>query len=431
LFSTFAKKELKEYDKIVRIDKNKQFFLGKPKECLFNKKSNQNKYSLKKCSSGEDMLESPDDLTLLIMKDGGINIELYANKFINIGNSKTQYENIKKVELFWIESFRLLLGIKELIQHGLLHNDLKPQNIVYNETSQRINFIDFGLMSVFDEVVNLSIQNTNHYANQPYWAYPFETILYNKSKFIKFCQMSQHERERYILNLCKNNSVKTFLFYENQCITDKERMNIFLNDLYSFFIFNFNYPKINDYVLNKEDYVKENHKQFLLNSLSTVDIYGLGISFNYMLSKTKHLLNDRMRTEFSNLFYLMITPNPFKRIKIDCLINNYESILKTNGLFEKYSNNFSSFLLPKEVDTKLNKIIKGITTSIQTKESFIVKNADKTILEMSCLPNKTFNPLNKKCVEPCKKGFVRNKSFKCVMKTLSKKNGGSRKNKKF
>jgi hypothetical protein len=88
--------ELKEYDKIMRIDKNKQFFLGKPKECIFNEENNQNKVSLKECSSGEDMLEYPEDLTLLIMKDGGINIELYANKFINIGNSKTQYENIKK-----------------------------------------------------------------------------------------------------------------------------------------------------------------------------------------------------------------------------------------------------------------------------------------------------------------------------------------------
>lgn len=427
LFSTFAKKELKEYDKIVKIDKNKNFYLGKPKECDFNNNNTKNKDSLRECSNGEDMLESSNDLTLLIMEDGGINLELYANKFINVGNSKTQYENIKRVEIFWIESFRLLLGIKELIQHGIIHNDLKPQNIVYNENTQRVNFIDFGLMSIFDKVIESSIKSINHYATQTYWAYPLETILYNEKNFIKFCEMNKNEREHYILNLCKENSVKTFFFYESQCITSKERMNMFLNDLYSFFIFNFNYPKINDYVLNKKEYEKENHKHFLINSLSTIDIYGLGISFNYMLSKTKHLLSDQMRTDFSNLFYLMITPNPFKRIKIDCLINKYELILKTNGMLEKYSINFSSFLLPNEIETKLNKIIKGITTSIQTKESYIVKNADKTILELSCLPNKIFNPLSKKCVESCKKGYIRNKSFKCISKSLLKRKGGSRK----
>jgi hypothetical protein len=98
LFSNFAKKELKEYDKIANIDKKRNFYLGKPKECDFNNNNTKNKDSLRECSNGEDMLESSNDLTLLIMEDGGINLELYANKFINVGNSKTQYENIKRVE---------------------------------------------------------------------------------------------------------------------------------------------------------------------------------------------------------------------------------------------------------------------------------------------------------------------------------------------
>jgi serine/threonine protein kinase len=427
LFSTFAKKELKEYDKIGRIDKTKQFYLGKPKDCQFNTKDKENQNSLNKCSVAEDMLKTPEDLTLLIMEDGGINLEIYANQFVTMGNSKTQFDNIKRVEIFWMEAFRLLLGIKELLQHGIVHNDLKPQNIVYDEKKQRINLIDFGLMSVIDDIITSSSHNTNYYANQTYWAYPLETSLYNKIKFDKFCEMNQSEREEYIIKLCKDTSVKTFLFYENQCITDKERMKTYLNDLYSFFIFNFNYPKTNDYVLSRQEYEKENHLQFLVNSLSTIDIYGLGISFNYMFSKTRHLLNEGMRKEFSKLFYLMITPNPYKRIKIDSLVNSYEMILKTNGLFEKHSTKFSSFLLPREMESKLNKIIKGITSSIQTKESIIVKDADKTVLEMNCFPKKTYNPLSKRCVKSCKKGYTRNKSFKCISKKKSKSVGGSRK----
>ena len=117
----------------------------------------------------------------------------------------------------------------------------------------------------------------------------------------------------------------------------------------------------------------------------------------------------------------MITPNPFKRIKIDTLINSYEMILKDNGLFDKYPHKFQSFLLPTPFESKINKVIKGITTSIQTKESIIIKNADKTIFEMSCGNNKTFDLLKKKCVNKCKKGYVRNKKFTCVSKKNMKK----------
>jgi tRNA A-37 threonylcarbamoyl transferase component Bud32 len=48
--------------------------------------------------------------------------------------------------LFWLECHRLLLGIKELLKHNIVHNDLKAQNIVYSESKNRINFIDFSLM---------------------------------------------------------------------------------------------------------------------------------------------------------------------------------------------------------------------------------------------------------------------------------------------
>jgi hypothetical protein len=204
-------------------------------------------------------------------------------------------------------------------------------------------------------------------------------------------------------------------------------MKMYLNDLYSFMMFNFKYPKINDYVLNKSEYEKEYHRYFLMNSLSTIDIYGLGISFNYMLSKTRHLLNDKINRDFSHLFYLMITPNPFKRIKIDCLINAYETILKNNGLLEKYPQKISSsFLLSKEIENKMNKIIKNIATSIEVNEKSIINDARKTVLELKCKDGKIYNPLTRKCVEPCKKGYIRNKEFKCTSKIHVLKMGGKR-----
>jgi serine/threonine protein kinase len=417
LFSTFAKKELKEYDKIGKIDKNENFYLGKPHDCAFDEKDAQNIKSLSKCDSGEEMITSQRDLTLLLMEDGGVNLELYANSFADNGSTKNHNDNIKKIELFWVESFRLLLGIEKLLQHGLIHNDLKPQNIIYSEDKKRINFIDFGLMSSLNEIIDVSIKNANPYTKSMYWAYPIETILFNHTSFVNFMQMTHEEREKFMMKISDDNALRTFFYYENTCMSDNDRMKMYLNDLYSFMMFNFKYPKINDYVLSKSEYEKEHHRHFLMNSLSTIDIYGLGISFNYMLSKTRHLLSDNINREFSRLFYLMITPNPFKRIKIDCLINAYETILKNNGLLEKYPHKISSsFLLSKEIENKMNKIIKNIATSIEVNEKSIINDARKTVLELKCKHGKVYNPLTKKCVEPCKKGHIRNKDFKCTSK---------------
>ena len=46
------------------------------------------------------------------------------------------------------------------LQKADRNNDLKPQNIVYNEKTNRINFIDFGLMTNFKDLFQYSIQKS-------------------------------------------------------------------------------------------------------------------------------------------------------------------------------------------------------------------------------------------------------------------------------
>lgn len=44
----------------------------------------------------------------------------------------------------------LLLGLKELKQHGIIHKDIKPSNFLYNPVERKGVLIDFGA-SVIDE----------------------------------------------------------------------------------------------------------------------------------------------------------------------------------------------------------------------------------------------------------------------------------------
>jgi serine/threonine protein kinase len=79
---------------------------------------------------------------LLVMKDGGKSLDNYAREIA--AKSKP---DMKKIKEFWLEVHRLFLGVKVFADNGVVHHDLKAQNIVYNEDSGRVNFIDFGLMT--------------------------------------------------------------------------------------------------------------------------------------------------------------------------------------------------------------------------------------------------------------------------------------------
>ena len=71
--------EMKEYKNISNIDKNNEFYLGKPIKCNINNiKSNID--SIKKCKDGKEFLDQIDNLSLLVMEDGGVNLEMFAKE---------------------------------------------------------------------------------------------------------------------------------------------------------------------------------------------------------------------------------------------------------------------------------------------------------------------------------------------------------------
>ena len=166
--------ELEEYEEIKKIDPNHKFYLGEPQSCLPDN-TTENIEAITNCKFKKN--RKFEELALLIMNDGGMNLETFGKSVQHLENTT---ENREKIESFWIEMHNIFIGVKLFLDNNLIHHDLKAANIVYNPENNKIYFIDFGLMKNKLELKKLSRKSQNIMAVS-HWSYPFEIINLNKN----------------------------------------------------------------------------------------------------------------------------------------------------------------------------------------------------------------------------------------------------------
>jgi len=93
----------------------------------------------------------------IIFPDGGISIKKLMK---NPGN--VCIDDVYKM------SIDLFKGIQTMMDSGVLHCDIKPDNIVYNARKEKMFLIDFGMTTT-----PMKLYDTNHIINHPYAFYPY------------------------------------------------------------------------------------------------------------------------------------------------------------------------------------------------------------------------------------------------------------------
>ena len=93
---------------------------------------------------------------------------------------------------------RLLYGSKVLIDNGIVHHDLKQQNIVYNENTGRVNFIDFGLMMRKTEMFKNA--NGSRYPFGEHWSFPPDILFYNYVDYQRMTIIEGRDRNIFMQN---------------------------------------------------------------------------------------------------------------------------------------------------------------------------------------------------------------------------------------
>ena len=85
-------------------------------------------------------------------------------------------------------------GIKEMLEKGIIHHDLKPGNIVYDTKTKQLKFIDFGFMDYKKNIIK-DIRESSHSLARPYWYFPFELSLLNRDIFNKITKQKLRKGE--------------------------------------------------------------------------------------------------------------------------------------------------------------------------------------------------------------------------------------------
>lgn len=419
-----AQKEMQEYEKIDMADRGAKFYLGKPMRCT-PKNNIYNEESIKKCKEIRPFFHDPlnslyiDKYDLLIMRDGGVNLEDFTKKVLK--KMKKSKESDVVVEKFLIQFYKIFPGIKNLLEHNLIHYDLKPSNFVYNQTKNELNFIDFGLMSYYDDV-RKNCQDGGRQADF-HWSYPIEIGYVNKDVFDR----------------CKNNKKYVFEYMELRRLTryyvttivgyistreHHEFRNKFKNDLNYMF----------SHVLPEYEY-----EDLLDKCLSTIDTYGAGLTLMYIITQCKHLFDRELFNNLYEIAYNMIHPNLALRSDVNNCIDEYIRVLRTNGILERNNAEFDPETLEIKVlnnkdknvenSKKMEKTIEKAFETPMNKEEMLenMQKQDQTREQKqqhpkeNCPPDKEINPATNRCIKRCKEGEQRNDKFRCVKIKQTKK----------
>jgi serine/threonine protein kinase len=227
---------------------------------------------------------------------------------------------------FWQNATDYFSGLVSFHENGIVHHDVKPENLLYDNESGKARFTDFGLTKRRDTLYNAASHIGTVYGHYdyvdtyeafPFFNFPPEKILYTR-KYYKYTMTN-----RTVSQLMENDDLRdSFIWFSRNT---SEPMHDRLAQFNTFI------------TLEQEEYTSEgqstDHFTVLINrSLDTFDVYGLGYSLLYVLKKLKvnGMYNSKkdFYDELHKLFQRMAHVSCYERPTPQEALDEYQSILR-------------------------------------------------------------------------------------------------------
>lgn len=445
-----ADKEYAEYDRISQADPTNKFYLGKPQSCYMSAPDFDTHVKPSGCGIvGPNT--SYTDYKLLQYKDGGSDLADFAT--IHLTKFLSTWKR-RQSDHFWLKAHTLFMGLKQYSENNVLHDDLKPQNIVFKfdltKDTMDFNYIDFGLVEQTAELIASLTAGQSH--RQFHWSRPMEQGFLSTAR--NFKNLYQHTDATVLSHYCSTIT---------DIILKKKNKNTYDIKPASFMLA-FEYtedrlaPNTNLSISERIRACIEgilryrtDSDAFVKNTIETTDTYALGFSLNYVANKmhAATALSDAEYGRLHQFFEKLFDFNLYTRYNdIDVILNEYESVLRLNGVLSRLGKRFLNHTIV--ADNKPVPVIKIPALTLQQAQAIgssspssssgsssspvfkaraqtyspifssngstpkvAIKKKGKSKSLKPCPPGKERNPATRRCVKICPPGQTR-RNGRCV-----------------
>lgn len=449
--TTDAQKELAEFMIVARVDPDNKFHLGAPKICAPDTGHEWFRGMVKKCEPVSNAKNS--EMSLLILKNGGPDLDVFCKKH---AESYFKSNARKRLLEMLVEMHTMIAALKTLRDNDIVHYDLKPGNILFNVETGKFNMIDFGLMKNGATIRRRGIENRQ---GAFHWSYPLETGFMNAKTYNRFTMLNDAQKTA----MCDDIAAAIVANRGSSFNKRYRNVDIFINHPTAFTIvfayINRDMGVPSDFVIHY--HVKKffdglehvmrtkTHAEALEVFMQSVDVYGLGMSLQYMINclREKSIMNDAMHSALSSVFSRMHTIDIRSReLDIDKLMTMYEGVLRQQGILSELGIEFSNHAKQQvgnisdsssSQDTSSSGLpfarvrnsirVPGVRRLRISKSSskplstalirFANEDPQDDYIDLTtnvCPPDKELNHLTNRCVKRCAKGKTRNEKFRCV-----------------
>ena len=457
-----AELELKEFIVMDTLDPTNKYHLGSTMLCQpeLNDKIIDKDISSCKYIKSDEVKSDHNDYKIILMEFGGPDFKNLCSSELHkyLSTKKRQ-----KTDQFWLEVHHLITGLQFFKNNGLVHNDIKPQNILFNMKTGKLAFIDFGLMRSKKEIIQSSKKSDN-FLGIYHWSYPFECGLMNKKKYNEYRELNTTRKKTYKNQLSEMiiNNTKTNPF--KMSISNPNAFNI----LFAYINLNGDPPPsvtkygyIEHFFDGINNVMANNYDDVLTDIVNSIDIYGLGFTLQFILNcfYRHEAIDQDFYTRFSTFFHKMYDFNlKTRELNIDNLINEYENILLETGVLTRLTKSFVNHNITnkKPATEKLMKKMhiedisfnsrsisrsKGLSKELETLATLDPETSalsrsksrspgspgspgsKKSIRKLKkCPKNKELKKTTNRCVNKCKSRQTRNAKFRCIANKTRKQN---------
>lgn len=452
-----AVQEHNEFLQFSKLDVDNEFHLGTPVLCHPDLSKVSTRRDVRKCDAFKKVVgknADPAKFGLLLMKDGGYDCAQFVKHHLKTNPSQMD------VDLFWLAVHRLFRGLCFFRENNVVHNDIKPHNIMYNPDTHTLKFIDFGMMRSVDTVVDASTRNNNRLGDF-FWSFPLDCGFMNRSAFFQYKRLSDEGKERwkrrFINHVVYNRPSKRKPAEFKIASADNFDLlfGILTANAASSSSLRLPPPKVLkvsfiDRFVHGLNLLMEHttYEHFLTHVIYGIDVYGLGFTLQFLASafKAKNGLTLGQFVRLSAFFNKMYDFSPAAReINVDALITEYEEVLMSMGVLNRLHVRFvnhevqhnatnSDWLGPfdspsgddsgssgsSHIDSSSTPLSPGSGEKTNTNTNANTnENTNDDDLSPCMDPHKVRNVFTNRCVQQCKPGQVRNEMFKCERASCS------------